>query len=126
MSTQFGESQVDWTITRCNRLLRPIVTRIATLRTIRERKQLSQRPVPRHVSHNDKSPSEMIRNVRASSLQNSSDKDIDKDPDWVEKPKRKKIQRRYNIQRVTSSSNCPPEPDTPGPNSLRSRLQPGE
>jgi hypothetical protein len=51
---------------------------------------------------------------------------MDKDPDWVAKPKKKKIQRRYNIQRVTSSSNGLPEPDTPGPNSLRSRLQPGE
>jgi hypothetical protein len=120
-----ASSQVDWTVGRCNRLMRPLVTRIQKLRVLQEEKEISQRK-------------SMATNANKAQDSDSSDDSSDdtapttkntkcNDPDWMSVPKKKKGSKAYSA-RNTSNKQAATEVRvrTPARSKMQASLRPGE
>jgi hypothetical protein len=114
-------NQIDWTIARCNRLLRPIVHRIATLRRLKNEalRTSTIQSIPfkqTQLKESFRITKPRVRPVFGNSLENKEN-----DPDWISGPGKKKKAGRHYSARSTSNTNIVPQPQRPG-----AILQPGE
>jgi hypothetical protein len=90
--------QVDWTITRCNRFLRPIVSRIASLRKIKERKESSAAANPQNAAYSSLDTAERLKRRERSSSPDAFEAKQN-DPDWMAGPtKKRKTARHYSAR----------------------------
>jgi hypothetical protein len=118
-----ADIQIDWTVSRCNRLMRPFVTRIQKLRIIKNENQISRRVSRNANSNKTVNPS----SKRDNSEERSPTQEKENDPDWISGPKKKKARREY-FSRSASAKDHVDEigVQTPARGNDRSRLQPGE
>ncbi|QDS73590.1 hypothetical protein FKW77_001452 [Venturia effusa] len=117
-------TQRTWTVARCNRLLRPFITKLQKLRLLKDEKNC--RPMPAIRSKKSRKPA----------VSDSSDSDSDKtgrskttkdyDPDWMSIKKKKKGNKAYSA-RNNSQRNPAAEIGVRTPaKKVHSNLRPGE
>lgn len=117
--------QVEWTVARCNRLMRPLVTRLQKLRLLKNEKNYIPMPVVRSkpsrkspVSHSSDSSDDDEPALRKSSRDN--------DPDWLSGPKKKRATKAY-ASRATNARDAAAEIGVRTPaRKSHPNLRPGE
>lgn len=94
-------SQVDWTVARCNRLMRPLVTRLQKLRMLKDEKENVRLPtIPSSStskfqdSNSSEDESSQLPHTKAGR---------ERDPDWMSQKKKKKGAKAYSARNNTSS-----------------------
>jgi hypothetical protein len=110
----------DWTVTRCNRLIRPIVSSIAALRAHKDRKELTSSASSRNDFVHRAAIKASSHPVKFGS-QSTSFEEKENDPDWVSGPSKKKKAARHYSARAVPTSSFLPDSHVKG-----SILQPGE
>jgi hypothetical protein len=90
-----ARSQRDWTVARCNRLMRPLVTRIQKLRMLKEDKEILRRPT---TVKGRESSEESDDDTRTNSRKET-------DPDWmsVSKKKSMKTAKAYHSSKAVKA-----------------------
>lgn len=86
----------QWTVARCNRLLRPLVTKLRVLRLLRDEKRGRPIPVVHPKAPEKSAPSE------CSSDEDDESGSKDNDPDWLSGPKKKKATKAYASRTINA------------------------
>ncbi|KAF2424424.1 hypothetical protein EJ08DRAFT_681944 [Tothia fuscella] len=101
--------KVDWDVSRCNRLLRPIVSRIATLRKLKDLKESRIAALKEQSPTNSLLSSEVTQKpkLRPRSFSSEAFQPKEKDPDWLSLSsgplKKRKIGRQYSARSAVAS-----------------------
>lgn len=124
-NTSPEDLRTPWTAARCNRLLRPLTSRLAALRKLRKEHNTgttsSQSRPPNHTS----ALQQPVQTCTITGRRKSGERRKGNDPDWVPFSARKKLKRKY----VGRGPGAPPS-EASGPKSLAEKgglsSQPGE
>jgi hypothetical protein len=117
---QSDSIQLDWTVTRCNRLLRSILSRIVTLQRLKDetlRTSTSQTIFgkPNVINDSFQNSKPRLRPTFGDTVENKEN-----DPDWISGPTKKKKGPRHYSARPTQNTNHVLQPKRLSP-----ALQPG-
>jgi hypothetical protein len=118
---------VDWTVGRCNRLMRPLVTRIQKLRVLKEEKEVSKRTIIVVSAGLNANKGQDLDSSEDSSGETRVKSARENDPDWMSVPKKKKAPKAYS-SRTGSARNAATEIGvrTPARSKSQANLRPGE
>ncbi|KAE9973656.1 hypothetical protein BLS_002883 [Venturia inaequalis] len=113
------QTSKQWTVARCNRLMRPLVTKLRVLRLLRDEKTGQPIPVVRSKAPRKPAASDF------SSDEEDKPASKDKDPDWLSGPKKKKATKAY-ASRPTNTRDPSAEIGVRTPAKKAHNLRPGE
>ncbi|EON63468.1 hypothetical protein W97_02696 [Coniosporium apollinis CBS 100218] len=124
-NTSPEDLRTPWTTARCNRLLRPLTSRLAALRKLRKEHNTGTTSSQSRPLNHTSALQQPVQTCTSTGRRKSGERRKGNDPDWVPFSARKKLKRKY----VGRGPGAPPS-EASGPKSLaeKGRLssQPGE